>query len=462
MGVIIGLLKDGDAPCVETNDSPQITISPPRTHPTTVASCSSRYGNAFDLADVRDVEVKRKFVCKKSDIGAVMQWLGTLSGGTSVTYNAGADGTKTMAGVFNLTDKMTFSSVSPSFAEVEARFVGQVLDVNFLLPSGLTFNKVTDTKYSVKIGTEVVAEFESSAAGDGSGITIAPGDELFWNDLPAEIRAIVPETLDDIPTVAEDVPSASPYGWSHSWKWYMLAYRQIFLKINGEIAKTWYIPTLPVRRRRKYWPKAIYFGVTDAEFNSWSKSMPKLYGTLDLSQENDRLVGMPLRKREYTTVLVAENAVLPSDPPFDMMLNETGSAIVTGSGNPKQVFHQVSVEKIYPSAKPAGEFYVVAGTEDYKKNGYWIPEYKWSVRWPEPNEPYYFNGACHTVNWGANPYTYKHYGLVGYAFKYEDEYAWGSPADALVTVKWTVEDGHYKLLAIGADGIENTLIDWTA
>lgn len=407
MGVMVGILSNGSAPCVELPESPDITIGKPMAFVSTSYNSWTRktiisdrtevsvdepvFRDHADIANVREIEVKRKFLCKKEDINEVLAWLATLSGG-SVAYNAGADGEKTLAGGFQVSGKIKCASVSPTLEQIEVEFVGFVLDCNFLLPGGLAFTKVTDKKYQVVVGETVMAEYESSTDGDGSGLAIRAGRVLYWDEIAESARASLSMTLEDLPTSAEDVASTDVV--------YMLQYRELLFTINGEVISKWFIPCYGLTERKRLYIKPLYYGVTEAEYTAGVA----LTAPVDLSLPNPRLGGDFV----YATSFPGGTPVLEN----------------------------------LPSPRQASVRQVGYGYADMINNGSWVPTFTQQVA-------------------SVVPRTYTRYTQIGWDYVPTRVRVSGKPStDALITVYWKEKDAAIQLCAVGVDKVERILMEY--
>lgn len=401
MAVVIGILSNNGAPCVEQPDSPEIDIGPA----TTLASASvNEYGRTLEetpelngvayegmenIASVREIVVKRKFVCMKKDIPATLAWLASLTGGT-IEYNAGVDGTKTIAGNFQLRGRVLFSSYSPSMAACTAEYVGAALDVNFLMPSGITFVKVSSKVWQIKIGTTVAKQYETATDGDGSGIVIAAGGVRYWDEIPSDVRASLPMTMSVLPVDDTQVDTRTPI--------WMNQYREIHLTVNGEIAKTWYVPCLGIFTRKLITPKRVLMGITEQEYADQSYAM---------------------------TV------------PFNPAVNSERYA-----GNFRYVITGGTEISYVPSElTPAGLNFAGAGLADIA-NGPYLPPIVETVISPLPS-------------------TYTRYVFAGW--DYEPVLTAVNnmnPADALVSLRWEQTTTRIRLIANGIDKVDMVLMEY--
>lgn len=407
MGVMVGILSNGTAPCIETQDSPNILIGKPMVFVSTSYNAWTRktilsdrtevsvdepvFRDHADIANVREVEVTRKFQCKKSDINEVMAWLATLSGG-SVEYNAGADGTANLAGGFQVSGKIKVSTVSPSMVQIEVAFVGFVLDCNFLLPSGLAFTKVDDRTYRVVVDDVVMQEYVSATDGDGTGLSIRAGRVVYWDEISEPAKASLRMTAEDLPTTAEEVTSTDTV--------WMLQYREILFTINGEVIRKWYIPCYGLTERKRLYIKPLYYGVTEEEYTAGVA----LTAPVDLSLPNLRLGGDFV----YETSFPGGTPVLEN----------------------------------LPSPRQASVAQVGYGYADMINNGSWVPTFTQKVS-------------------SIVPRTYTRYTQIGWEYVPARVRVWGKPStDALITVYWKEKDAAIQLCAVGVDKIERILMEY--
>lgn len=407
MGVMVGILSNGTAPCIETQDSPNILIGKPMVFVSTSYNAWTRktilsdrtevsvdepvFRDHADIANVREVEVTRKFQCKKSDINEVMAWLATLSGG-SVEYNAGADGTANLAGGFQVSGKIKVSSVSPSMVQIEVAFVGFVLDCNFLLPSGLAFTKVDDKTYRVVVDDVVMQEYVSATNGDGTGLSIRAGRVVYWDEISEPAKASLRMTAEDLPTTAEEVTSTDTV--------WMLQYREILFTINGEVIRKWYIPCYGLTERKRLYIKPLYYGVTETEYAAGVS----LVAPIDLSGSNPRLKG----ELQYATSFPGGTPVL----------------------------------ECLPIPRPTSSRQVGYGYADMISLGAWTPDTFVRVQ-------------------SIVPQTYTRYTQIGWDYVPTRVRVSGKPStDALVTVYWKEKDAAVQLCAIGVDKIERVLLEY--
>ena len=229
MGVIIGSLMDGSALCVEAPESPDIKISEPTdVELKSMGSLGPDIVYGF-IGPARSVSVTRIFTLRKKDIAAVTNWIASLSG-SSLEYNAGSDGDKIIAGDFRLDGEIAFKSNSPTLCTATATFIGQVLDCNFLLPSGLEFRNLSATESAIFIDNVERTRWTTKDKGDESGIVFKAGRALFWDEVPEPDRdGLLSNEAGEISPDA-DIPHA---------KWvYTASYRELHMTVNGYIVKT--------------------------------------------------------------------------------------------------------------------------------------------------------------------------------------------------------------------------------
>ncbi len=255
---IVGMLRtilapDTSVPCTEAPESPTIKFG----QRTTLSSSSNDKGvgwDALDIESIHEVTVERQFYCRKKDFPEVSAWLTTLNGNA---YNAGADGTASLVGVFAIDGEIEMTSHSPTLGLVKAKWIGYILDVNYKLPAGMTWEKESDTTWAVKINGRVVLRVSSSDAGDGSGLLLKGGEPVAWRDLPEDIKPQVKRAYANFPQLAASCVDGKQY--------YEATYRPIILSVNGEEATRWWILvyadgySTKVLRCRK-----VYCGTNDA------------------------------------------------------------------------------------------------------------------------------------------------------------------------------------------------------
>lgn len=283
MGVIIGSMNNGSALCVESPDSPSIDIGQAGSQSIFSSAGSAPAGYHGYIASSRTVKVKRKFTLLKKDIALVTNWLASLSGDT-ISYNAGSHGEKNMAGTFRLDGEIVFSPISPSLCEAQATFIGTVLDCNVFLPADVEYAKIDDNTSIVKIKGVERTRYTSASAGDGSGISIRAGSCLIYSDIPLPFRSELPSYYGT--PLDPDRMSDTRYYIAET------QFREINLCINGEIARTWFIPCRMTTRIQYLIPQPICYGVTKEEYEA--DGFPVFTELLDLSSStNDRLVGGP-------------------------------------------------------------------------------------------------------------------------------------------------------------------------
>jgi hypothetical protein len=404
MGVVIGVLSNGDAPCVESPKSPEVTIGVPESLPVKSESGNGPVAEYGYISPAREMKIKRTMTCKKADFPAVSNWLSTLSGG-SVEVNCGADGTRTIGGEFMLDGEMVFSSVSPSLMEVQATFIGKVMDCNFLLPSGLAFTKIDPTTYAIVIDDVERQRYTATGTGDGSGLTIRAGGIHYQTEIDNPASASLQPTFAEFPNDASDT---SATGFSRTFK--MASYREINLCVNGEVAKTWHVPCNIRTRHAEALSTQVWYGTTDAEFDA--SGIPVFTEPLDLSDAtNDRLSGGVGVVRNYQ----------------DQWFNRER-----------------------PITKPVGIAYSWYGYQEMLNDASWSPDTQRRARWPF-GETY--------------PYKYRRYWLVGLAWvpRY-NVYGWGymphTQAQSTVILNWLSRNGRVQLVAQGSDGLQTSLLDF--
>jgi len=401
MGVIIGSLNSGGAPCVETPDSPEITIGGPvsltsatqneygKTIRVTEESDAIKFADHADIANVRRVKIKRSFYCRKSDINATMAWLSTLSG-SALKYSAGLAGEKTATGNFQLDGDVDFSSFSPSISVAKAEFTGAVLDVNFLFPSGLSFVTVDDMNSKIIVGTNTVAEYSTPSDGDGSGLSIVAGDVIYWDELDGELKNSLPMSATDLPEAEDDkeIPSQA-----NVW---MNQFRKIHLQMNGYILKTWYLPCLGTFERKRIVAKKLWRGITETEYV----------------------------EQTYAVSVPFSPLVDPGRYGYDFQYSQNGNSVEYGPG-----------ERTGEGSVHFGSYALPNLT-----GGTWTPTLERTVV-------------------SVTPRTYTRYYFAGWDYVSTlIQVANRSPADALVNLFWRTTSTHIQLVGTGFDKVENILM----
>lgn len=398
MGVIIGSLMDGSALCVEAPESPDIKISEP-----TDVELKSMGALGPDIiygfiGPARSVSVTRIFTLRKKDIAAVTNWIASLAG-SSLEYNAGSDGDKIIAGDFKLDGEIAFKSNSPTLCTATATFIGQVLDCNFLLPSGLEFRKLSSTVSAVFVDNVERTRWTTTDKGDESGIVFKAGRALFWDEVPEPDRdGLLMNEGGEISPDA-DIPPDNPI--------FTTSYRELHMTVNGYIVKTWYIPTKIRNRVRRLVPSQIWYGITDDEY--LADGVPVFDNPLDLSDSaNPRLYGRELK-------------TLP-----DSWLKQR------------------------PIQKPNGLVYQWFGYSQMANGEPWSPNKSIRLRWDEQE-------------YGKRPYDHTRLFLVGIAWIPCYSYyrpPFYNNEEITVSVGWVKTDSGIYLTAIGANGQTNTLLEY--
>lgn len=398
MGVIIGSLMDGSALCVEAPESPDIKISEPtNVELKSMGELGPDIVYGF-IGPARSVSVTRIFTLRKKDIAAVTNWIASLAG-SSLEYNAGSDGDKIIAGDFKLDGEIAFKSNSPTLCTATATFIGQVLDCNFLLPSGLEFRNLSSTVSAVFVDNVERTRWTTPDKGDESGIVFKAGRALFWDEVPEPDRdGLLMNEGGEISPDA-DIPQDKII--------FMASYRELHMTVNGYIVKTWYIPTKIRHRVRMLVPIQIWYGITDDEY--LADGVPVFDNPLDLSDSaNPRLYG-----RELET--------LP-----DSWLKQR------------------------PTQKPNGLVYQWFGYSQMANGEPWSPNKSISLRWDEQE-------------YGKRPYDHTRLFLVGIAWTPLYEYyspPFYNNEEITVSVGWAKTDDGIYLTAIGANGQIITLLEY--
>lgn len=403
MGVIIGSLMDDSALCVEAPESPDIKISEPsNVGLNSMGAVGPDVVYGF-IGPARTVSVTRIFTLRKKDIAAVTNWIASLSG-SSLEYNAGSDGDKIIAGDFRLDGEIAFKSNSPTLCTATATFIGQVLDCNFLLPSGLEFRNLSATESAIFIDNVERTRWTTKDKGDESGIVFKAGRALFWDEVPEPDRyGLLMNDAGDISPDA-DIPIDRYY--YHSMPYiHTASYRELHMTVNGYIVKTWYIPTKIRRRARAMGPKPIWYGITEDEYRA--DGTPAFDSPLDLSDStNPRLYGGATQGYE-------------------------------------------SWMRQMPIPKPDGLIYQWFGYSQMVNGETWRPSRSIMLRWDE-------------LMHGKRPYDHSRMYLVGYAWQ-SSEISWGqlySNEEITVSVGWAKTDDGIYLTAIGANGQIITLLEY--
>lgn len=397
MGVIIGSLMEDSALCVEAPESPDIKISEPTdVELKSMGSLGPDVVYGF-IGPARSVSVTRIFTLRKKDIAAVTNWISSLSG-SSLEYNAGSDGDKIIAGDFRLDGEIAFKSNSPTLCTATATFIGQVLDCNFLLPSGLEFRNLSATESAIFIDNVERTRWTTKDKGDESGIVFKAGRALFWDEVPEPDRdGLLSYEAGEISPDA-DIPHA-PYIRTAS-------YREIHMTVNGYIVKTWYIPTKIRRRVRTMGPKPIWYGITEDEY--LADGTPIFDAPLDLSDStNPRLYG--------------------------------------GATQGYQ-----SWMRQMPIPKPDGVIYQWFGYSQMLNGETWRPSRSIMLRWDElqHGKRPYDHSRMYLVGYAWQSYEY-------YWGQYSNE-------EITVSVGWAETDDGIYLTAIGANGQIITLLEYLA
>jgi hypothetical protein len=98
-----------------------------------------------------------------------------------------------------------------------------------------------------------------------------------------------------------------------------------------------------------------------------------------------------------------------------------------------------------------------------QETGEWTPDRAWWVEWPEDPIEYYDGGVQKNLYLEPNPYAFKHYGLIGYAYTSVESLGSKNTPSSVIALYWnTVATGHYQLIARGSDGVEHVLVDWAS
>ena len=261
-GCVIGLLRNPDGiPCTEADSSPTIRFG----KRTTLSSNSNDKGvgwDALDIESIHEVTVERSFYCRKADFPAVSAWLASLNGNT---YNAGIDGQASINGVFSIDGEIEMTSHSPTLGLVRSRWIGYILDVNYKLPPGMTWEQESETTWLVKMNGNVVLRVSSSGPGDRSGLMLKGGAPVAWRDLPAEIQSQVKRAYANFPQTAAECTDGRQY--------YEAVYRPIILSVNGEEAFRWWVLVYADGYSTKVLRcRSVYYGTNTARSIKLSKN----------------------------------------------------------------------------------------------------------------------------------------------------------------------------------------------
>lgn len=409
MGVIIGSLMEGSALCVEAPESPDIKISE-----STDVELKSMGAICPDIVygfigPARSVSVTRIFTLRKKDIAAVTNWIASLAG-SGLEYNAGSDGDKIIAGDFKLDGEIAFKSNSPTLCTATATFIGQVLDCNFLLPSGLEFRKLSSTVSAVFVDNVERTRWTTTDKGDESGIVFKAGRALFWDEVPEPDReSLQVYRSDEINPDAEASPRITNA--------YSSSYREIHLTVNGYTVRTWYVPCHMRHRVRAIYPRGIWYGQTQEEYDA--DGPPVFTELIDLSDANNPRLSGGMNQRKY----VYGHLVHWRDTLAPLPIGET--------------FQWLGYSRIIdPEQWPDG----------------WTPNVMHILRWHEPT-------------WGTNPNPYSRIYLIGYGWVSSGvSEGWSTPfhSDDEITVSlgWARTDEGLFLTAIGSNGSVNTLLEY--
>lgn len=283
MGVIIGSLNDGSVPCVESPDSPKITIGKPTAQFVKSISGSLPLGQYGMISPCREVKLSRKFTARKMDLSSTLQWLSSIEG-SYAKLNCGADGERYLRGDFYLDGEIDGTPTSPTLMEVSANFISTILDCNFILPSGLSIVKIDATDSAIKIDGAIRQTYSSREPGDESGLMLKPGPIHFPDEIGGDLedgflrqQGVTISAEADPDFVAVNIHP----------------YRAIDLCINGEVAKRWWIPCNAKTRYESIYARNVYYGITNAEYAE--SGVPMMTDLIDLMDGgNERLSGEPM------------------------------------------------------------------------------------------------------------------------------------------------------------------------
>jgi hypothetical protein len=401
MGVIIGSLMEGNALCVEAPESPDIKISEPsNVELKSMGALGPDIVYGF-IGPARSVSITRIFTLRKKDIAGVTNWIASLAG-SSLEYNAGSDGDKIIAGDFKLDGEIAFKSNSPTLCTATATFIGQVLDCNFLLPSGLEFRKLSSTVSAVFVDNVERTRWTTTDKGDESGIVFKAGRALFLDEVPEPDRnGLLLNEAGEISPDA-DIPQARFIS--------VASYRELHMTVNGYIVKTWYIPTKIRNRTRGIEPMPIWYGITEDEF--LADGVPVFDAPLDLSDTtNPRLYG-----------------------------------------GATQDFANWGMQM--PIPKPDGQVYQWFGYSQMVNGEPWSPSRSIVLHWNEllhGKRPY-----DHTRMYLIG---------YAWQFTYSSVYLWRpfyNDEQVTISVGWAKMDSGIYLTAIGSNGSVNTLLEYLA
>ena len=331
--IILGILSEADAPCIEAPDSPEVKVGEAQTLLSTNTDNPPSSEFFQDIRSVRTVTVKRSFTCLKEDFHAVRNWLAGLDG-RALQVNVGKNGKSVLAGGFRLTGPIEMASESPSLARVEAEWAGYILDCNIDLAPSIRFRKDSDTQWSIMCGDTVALTVNSSGPGDGTGLLIVPEETVTWDHLPDDVKQDATPSfvaVKDIPETAAqcaayvnggtaqytEIMSRNPetgkptssvtrqFSFPTDPFAYRTKWRALRLKCNGEVAITWWVrvshTAQAVTNSSKLTVLPVYYGQTAAEI---TENNGTIHGPIDITDRTNGRLATSLLKTdaivEYT------------------------------------------------------------------------------------------------------------------------------------------------------------------
>lgn len=326
--IILGILSECGAPCIEAPDSPHISTGEAETLLSSDTDNPPSSEFFQDIRSVRAITVKRVFTCLKEDYNDVRNWLAGLDG-RALQVNVGKNGKSVLAGGFRLTGPIEMQSESPSLGKVEAEWRGYILDCNIDLAPSISFRKDSDTQWSILCGDTVVLTATSNGPGDGSGLLIVPGEIVTWNHLPDDVRETAPEydlISSKFPSTPEECiavmhgGSYSGYyaasrskgnGWeSSSSRWINVTFpsdhfallskwKALRLVCNGEVVVTWWVQvscfanSVGASIGTRVFP--VYYGQTLPEMTSENEY---IHGPIDITDSNNGRLATNIAKTD--------------------------------------------------------------------------------------------------------------------------------------------------------------------
>jgi len=314
MSVVIGILRNPDGvPCVEAPDSPVIRYGEKETLLSLDEANKAVGWNALDIASVHAVTITRKFNCLKSSFPQVAAWLSGLAT-KAAQYNAGADGEAVLPGFVPADAEITMDPNGPTLAIVTATWTGYVLDVNYRLPQGMTWERVGELEYVIKIDGNVVMRLTADGPGDRSGISLRAEAPVAFSDLPDDVRSKVGGwSYGGLPATAAECQDGALYK--------DRVFRPICLCVNGEIATRWWVEVYPdgystkVLRCRK-----MYYGWNVPGEVETPTKPPASAGDVDVEYEDKQPSGYTrfnVPKIQLNVLVSSEGDVKVWDPEWN-------------------------------------------------------------------------------------------------------------------------------------------------